>query len=159
MSRLALVLEVGERHLEATGGRPGRPQIRREALGVNRSGPGTINKDAPDGPHPLMRQDAMRHKIDLEIAQLLGLFDNMKPNTGDSDDATDNASSSSRSVSPVAMPREVVDGLPDMYDERKRLAAEEQKRRMAALAAAHAADEERRKAKENPYYGAFKTAA
>ena len=152
MSRLALVLEVGQRQLEATGGRPGRPQITPAALGVRGGG---VHKKKHDGPPLLERQD---ENIDFEMAQLLGLFDNMKPNTRDGDDATDNASSSSRSVSPVPMPREVVDGMPDMYDERKRLAAEEQKRRMAALAAAHAADEERRKAKENPYYGAFKTA-
>jgi len=51
-------------------------------------------------------------------------------------DADDDAASD-RSVSPVTMPGEVVDGLPDMWDERKRLEAKQ--RREAAAAAAQAA--------------------
>lgn len=57
---------------------------------------------------------------------------------GDDDAASD------RSVSPVTMPSEVVDGLPDMHEERQRLEQErlaEEQRRRAALTAAevHAA--------------------
>ena len=57
---------------------------------------------------------------------------------GDDDAASD------RSVSPVTMPGEVVDGLPDMHEERQRLEqerlAEEQRRRVALTAAeVHAA--------------------
>jgi hypothetical protein len=49
----------------------------------------------------------------------------------------DDDAASDRSVSPVVMPDEVCDGLPDMHEERKRLEAEQ--RREAAAAAALAA--------------------
>ena len=97
MSRLALVLEAGERHLEATGGKPDRPQIGPAALGVKGR---AINKKDDASPK-LGRQKAFRNELDFEVAQLLDLFDNMKPN---SDDA-----SSSRAASPVTIPDEVVD--------------------------------------------------
>lgn len=102
MSRLALVLAVGERHLEETSGKPGRSQIGPAALGVRR---GAINKK-DDGPPQLGRQKAFRNELDFEVAQLLDLFDNLKPNT---DDADREDASSSRAASPVTMPDEVVD--------------------------------------------------
>jgi hypothetical protein len=102
MSRLALVLEVGERHLEATGGKPDRPQIGPAALGVRR---GAINKK-DDVPPKLGRQKAFRNELDFEVAQLLDLFDNLKPNA---DDADPDDASSSRAASPVTIPDEVVD--------------------------------------------------
>ena len=50
----------------------------------------------------------------------------------------DDDAASDRSVSPVTMPDEVVDGLPDMYEERKRLEAEQRREAVAAAALAAA---------------------
>jgi len=59
----------------------------------------------------------------------------------------DDDAASDRSVSPVTMPDEVVDGLPDMYEERKRLEAEQRREAVAAAALAAAKPASRRTVK------------
>ena len=98
MSRLALVLEVGARHLETTGVAKNneKNQIRPNALGMRHNNPrGAIGKFEPP---KLERQKALRNKHDYEMEVLLGMFDTMAPSDnsrvrgsprGDSDDGLD----------------------------------------------------------------------
>lgn len=99
MSRLALVLEVGARHLETTGVKSKeKNQIRPNALGLSHNNPrGAIGKLELEPP-PLRRQNAMRDKHAFEMEVLLGLFETMAPSDnshvrgsprGDSDDGLD----------------------------------------------------------------------
>ena len=97
MSRLALVLEVGARHLETTGVAKNneKNQIRPNALGLRHNNPGAIGKLEPP---KLVRQKALLNKHDYEMEVLLGMFDTMAPSEdsrvrgsprGDSDDGLD----------------------------------------------------------------------